>query len=82
MDDRLSDVVRQGFEPIRVVALQRHVERDDIFYLAAVDGAIENRCPRCGEAQQECLLALVGRTLEEGTRADGKMEFSAWPRNA
>jgi hypothetical protein len=74
MRDRPRDVLRQGFEPVRVVPPQCHVEGDDILDVAAMDRAIAHRGTSCGEAVQEGLLALAVRAFEEGAlrrRQDG-----------
>src|SRR6516165_9293036 len=74
VDDRRRDVVRQGFEPVRIVAPERYVDRDDIFHLAAVHRAVAICGTGDGEAVQEGLFALLIRAFEERTlrrRKDG-----------
>jgi hypothetical protein len=63
--DRLCDLVRQGFDPIPVVAPQRDVERDEILDLAAMDRALADCGSGGGKAVQKGLLALVIVTFEE-----------------
>ena len=58
VDDRFRNILRQSFEPVRIVPPQRDVESDDILHLAAVKCAIANRGPGDGEAMQEGLLGL------------------------
>jgi hypothetical protein len=65
VDDRPRKVVRQGFDPILVIAPQRHVERDDILHFTAVDRAVANRGTGGSKAVQEGIVAFVIRALEE-----------------
>src|SRR5215831_19872871 len=67
MDDRPRDILRQRFEPIRVVSSQSDIERENILHLAAVDRTVTDRSPNCSESVQKSLFAFVFRALEKGT---------------